>query len=92
MKKRSFAYMTFIFLAVWAFTASALSADAPRMTKEELKALLSSPDLIVVDVRYGKDWTNSDSKIKGAVREEPGNIGSWINKYPKGKILVFYCA
>ena len=92
MKKRLFTHMIFIFFAVVTFAALARSADVPRMSKEELKALLGSADLAVVDVRYGKDWTNSDSKIKGAVREEPGNIGSWINKYPKGKILVFYCA
>ena len=92
MKKRLFAYMAFIFLAAGVFTATALSADAPRMTKEELKALLSSPDLIVVDVRYGKDWTDSDSKIKGAVREDPGKIGSWAKNYSKEKTLVLYCA
>jgi rhodanese-related sulfurtransferase len=92
MKKRLFAYMTFIFLAVGTFTASALSADAPRMTMEELKALLGSPDLIVVDVRADNDWKDSDSIIKGAVREDPGKIGSWEKNYSKEKTLVFYCA
>jgi len=61
------------------------------MTKEELKAMLGSPNLVVIDVRYGKDWTDSDLKIKGAVREDPRAIVSWANKYPKDKTLVFYC-
>jgi rhodanese-related sulfurtransferase len=62
------------------------------MTKEELKAKLDNPDLVIVDVRLGKDWTGSDLKIKGAVREDPEAIDSWVNKYPKNKTLVFYCA
>jgi rhodanese-related sulfurtransferase len=62
------------------------------MTKEELKGLLSDPDLIIVDVRLGRDWTGSDLKIKGAVREDPENIESWANKYSKDKTIVLYCA
>ncbi len=26
-----------------------------RITKEELKALLGNPDLVIIDVRYGRD-------------------------------------
>jgi rhodanese-related sulfurtransferase len=69
-----------------------LSADAPRMTKEELKAMLDKPDLVILDVRYGKDWTESDMKIKGAIRVEPDDVKSWASKYPKDKTLVLYCA
>jgi rhodanese-related sulfurtransferase len=70
----------------------AKSTDAPRITKEELKAKLGNPNFIVVDVRFGADWTGSDLKIKGAVREDPGAVESWANKFPKDKTLVFYCA
>jgi len=38
------------------------------------------------------DWTGSDLKIRGAVREDPLAVDSWANKYPKDKTLVFYCA
>jgi hypothetical protein len=31
-------------------------------------------------------------KIKGAVREEPDKIDSWMGKYGNDKTLVFYCA
>ena len=54
--------------------------------------MLGDPNFIVVDVRFGADWTGSDLKIKGAVREDPEAIDSWANKYPKDKTLVFYCA
>lgn len=73
-------------------TSFAKSPEAPRMTKEELMAMLGNPDLIIIDVRYGKDWTESDVKIKGAVREDPEAFDSWAKKYPKDKTLVFYCA
>ena len=66
--------------------------DAPRMGKEELKARLGSPDLILIDVRYGKDWSESDRKIVGAVREDPQEFDAWSGKYPKTKTLVLYCA
>ena len=78
-----------ILLAIGIFTTC--KGDVPRMTKDELKAMLGNPDLVIIDVRLERDWNKSDSKIKGAVREEPIHIESWANKYPKDKILVLYC-
>jgi predicted sulfurtransferase len=72
--------------------APAHSQDVPRITKEELKAMLGNPDVVVVDVRAGSDWRASTMKIKGAVREEPDKIDSWMSKYGRDKTLVFYCA
>ena len=92
MKKRLLIGMIFIFLGVGIFVKPTISADVPGMTKDELKALLGNPDLIILDVRRGSDWTSSDLKIKGALREEPNDIESWANKYSKDKILVLYCA
>jgi len=92
MKKRLFVAALLIFFMVGVFTIFAGSAEAPRMTKEELKALLDNPNLVVMDVRTQRDWRESDLKIKGAVREDPGAIESWANKYPKEKTLVLYCA
>lgn len=71
---------------------TALAQEAPRITKEELKETLSNPDVIIIDVRLGRDWENSELRIKGALREDPGNVNSWISKYPKEKTLVLYCA
>lgn len=69
-----------------------LSTEVPKMTKEELKAMLGKPDLIIIDVRTGSDWLGSDLKIKGAIREDPEDVGSWAKKYSKDKTLVLYCA
>jgi rhodanese-related sulfurtransferase len=68
------------------------SADVPRMTREELRAMLGNPNLVIIDVRYGTDWTGSDLKIKGAVREDSQAVESWANTFPKDKTLVLYCA
>ena len=68
------------------------SADAPRMNKDELKALLGKPDVVVIDVRAGGDWSSSSEKIAGAVREDPGDVAGWAGKYAKDKTLVLYCA
>ncbi len=92
MKKRLFLAALSIFFMVAGCTMFEKSGDAPRMTKDELKAIMGNPDLLIIDVRYGKDWTDSDLKIKGAIREDPKAFDSWASKYPKDKILVFYCA
>ena len=63
----------------------------PRMTKEEVKALLGNPDVVIIDVRSPDDWNRSKEKIAGAVREDPEKeIKSWAMRYSKDKTLIFY--
>jgi len=66
--------------------------DVPRMSIEELKQQMESPNLMIIDVRTTADWNNSTMKIKGSIREDPSNVTSWMAKLPPDKILVFYCA
>jgi hypothetical protein len=80
------------------FAQAALAAEAgltvdtvPRITKEELKARMGSPDLVILDVRSAYDLDSSKVKIKGSIREDPYKLGTWINKYPKEKTIVFSC-
>ncbi len=72
--------------------ALAAPPQADKMTKEELLPLLGRSDLTVIDLRFGRDWTDATLKIKGAVREDPMKPGQWIDKYAKDRMLVFYCA
>ena len=65
--------------------------QADKMTKEELLPLLGNPDVAIVDLRFGREWSDSNVKIKGAIREDPMKPGQWTDKYPKEKMLVFYC-
>jgi len=92
MKKRLWANALVIFSVVGILTTFAKSADVPRMTKDELKAMLGNPDLVIIDVRAKNDWTDGDSKIKGAIREDPESVKSWAAKYSKDKTFVLYCA
>ncbi len=80
--------LTFVLL----FVASLFAAEAPRMSKEELQTMLGNPNVVVIDVRLSGDLAESNSKIKGAIVEDPRKVDSWMDKYPKDKTLVFYCA
>jgi rhodanese-related sulfurtransferase len=81
------------------FIQAALSAETvsgpenvPKMTKEQLKAQLGNSDYVIIDVRADHDWQDSNTKIKGAVREDRSKLDSWIKKYPQDKTIVLYCA
>ena len=83
--------LSFITLDVLAKMACA--AEVPRMSTEELKSMLGSPEVVIIDVRTGGDWDKSKEKIKGAVREDPNkNAKSWVDKYSKDKTIILYCS
>ncbi len=92
MKQTFFSKWTFLFCLVLScfFAFQAFAADVPRMSTEELQSLLGNPDVTIIDVRLSGDSAGTDSKIKGAIQEDPGKVDSWIDKYPKDKTLVFY--
>ena len=81
-----------IFAVIAGLAVTAIAQDVKRMTTDELNGMLGSPDLVIVDVRTSHDWDSSDMKIQDAVREDPGKVSDWIEKYSKDKKLVFYCA
>jgi hypothetical protein len=64
--------------------------DSPFVTKEELKGMLGSVEMTLIDMRFGRDWYDAPLKIKGAIREDPMKPGQWIDKYAKDRLLVFY--
>jgi predicted sulfurtransferase len=84
--------MALVAALAFCFSGTAGAADVERMSKEELKGMLDNPDVIVVDVRQHGDYNDSGTKIQGAVRENPRSVRQWMDKYPKDKTLVFYCA
>ena len=71
---------------------NAVAGNAPRISKEELKSMLGNKEVIIVDVRTGKDWKASEYKIKGAVRVDPREVESWASSYSENQTFVFYCA
>ena len=74
------------------FAATPLLANSvPRMDKEELRAKLGSGNLVILDVRQGRDWSSSEFKIEDAVRVDNGDL-SVAKNYPKDTTIVLYCA
>ena len=70
---------------------SIFAASVPTMDKDELKSLLGSDNLVILDVRIGRDWSSSEFKIKDSVRMAESDL-SMVDKYPKDTTLVLYCA
>jgi rhodanese-related sulfurtransferase len=67
------------------------SGSVQRVSKEHLSTLLDDPGTVIIDVRLGRDWRESDRKITGAVREDPtSEESSWAGKYQKDKNIVLY--
>jgi rhodanese-related sulfurtransferase len=69
-----------------------VAMDVGRTSVDQLKDMLGSDNLIVLDVRSGRDWNSSEFKIKGAIRANPAEFSSWGDSYPKDKKIVLYCA
>jgi rhodanese-related sulfurtransferase len=82
-----------LFAAAWIFCAPGFAEEeAPRIAKEEVKALLNDPNVALLDARITPDWKKSDKKIKGAVRVDPLDVGAWAGNYPKDRKIIVYCA
>ena len=95
MKRRLI--LTAVVFVVLAFVAAAFSASpapdaVPRVTVEELKAmLLGGRDVVILDVRSGGSYNASKVKIKGAVRIPPQELKDRLSEISKGKKVVAYC-
>lgn len=90
--KRKKIILFFLAVALLVVSGQVLAADVLRMTVDELEAVLGNDNVVVLDVRSGRDWRSSEFKIQGAKRADPGKINAWAGTYPKDKTLVLYCA
>jgi hypothetical protein len=83
----------FIFFVLFAFTMPTYGADDfTLINTDQLKEMLGSPGLVLLDARTARDWENSERKIVGAVRVDPQDIDSWAGNYSKDQNIVVYCA
>lgn len=92
MKKWGLLAVLGIFAVLIGCTTTQSAQDAPRISKDELKAKLGSPGMVLIDVRTENDWAKSDVKITGAVRMDPETVDVWAATLPKDKEIVLYCA
>lgn len=83
--------ISLLILLVFLTSIPLLAASVQIMKKDELKSLLGSENLVVLDVRSERDWSASDFKIKDAVRVDNGDL-SLVGNYPPNSIFVLYCA
>ena len=84
-----------IVVFLFSFGCAAMKAafvQVPMITTEDLNARLGDADVTIIDVRSRKHWDDSNYKIKGAIREDPGASESWASKYDRSKTIVLYCA
>ncbi len=58
---------------------------------QELKSLLETKDVKVIDVRRKDDYAADNSAIPGATWFDPANIDGWCDTMPTDKELVLYC-
>jgi rhodanese-related sulfurtransferase len=81
----------FIALALFiVFATQTRASEFSMISNNQLKLMLDSPNVLVIDVRNTEDWRSSNVKIKGAVRKAPQSFESWSRELPKDKALVLY--
>ena len=72
--------------------ATVYAKDVSLITKEELRKIMSNEDVVIFDVRTGRDWSSSEFKIQSAVRVDPRAVAQWQENYSKDNKFVIYCA
>lgn len=81
-----------VFLLFFLLLTSPLyGGSVATIDKEELKAKLGESDLVIVDVRAGRDWSTSEFKIENAIRVDGKDLSPLL-EFPKENSFVFYCA
>lgn len=84
--------ITVLLFCLFASTSFVYAGNVETIDKDGLKALLGSPELVLLDVRTGRDWGSSEFQIQGAVRVEGGDISTVAAQTGKDKTIVLYCA
>lgn len=87
-----YAMLLFCFILLIGTAPSVSAASDGTITKEELREVIDDPDLVIIDVRTGRDWRSSEFKIKGAVRANLSEFDKWVAQLSKDKQYVTYCA
>lgn len=65
--------------------------EPSRISVDRLKKLMEEQEVVIVDVRHDVFWSESSSKIPGAIRGDDKSV-TWARQYEKDTRLVLYCA
>jgi len=63
----------------------------PPLSPNELKKLLDSQSVTLLDVRRKADYEAEPSLIPGAAWRDPEQVESWSRDLPKDRPVVVYC-
>ena len=86
------AVLALVSAGVVMFQSTSSASSVGIMSIATLAHLLDNPNVVILDVRTGRDWSSSTQKIKGAVRAAPSKFESWSGQYAKEQKIVLYCA
>lgn len=64
---------------------------SPALSPEELKNLLDSQSVTLVDIRRKADYDADPHLIPGAAWRDPEKVDDWGGELPKDKPVVVYC-
>jgi hypothetical protein len=92
MKRKAVMILITVGFLVQGLATIALSREVPRLNKEQVRDMLDDPQVHIIDVRLGPDWYGSDSKILGAVWQDPGKVNQWGPLLDRDVTYVIYCA
>ncbi|HET6490799.1 MAG TPA: rhodanese-like domain-containing protein [Syntrophales bacterium] len=80
-----------ILVALTGYTAPPTTVEqVPRLTKEQVRDMLGKPDVVIVDIRFIKQYEQSDRKLPGAVFVQPEQFDEFVKNNPKDKTYVLY--
>ena len=91
MHKRYYPMQAVVLLCVLLTGLNVFADSVPRMSVDELNSRLGTEEIVVLDVRSGRDWNAANTRITGSERVNPGEVSQWAENFPKGKTLVLYC-
>jgi len=64
---------------------------SPTLSPSELKKLLDSKSVTLLDVRRKADYEAEPSLIPGAAWRDPEQVATWSRDLPKDRPVVVYC-
>jgi thiosulfate sulfurtransferase len=64
---------------------------SPTLSSSELKKLLDSKSVTLLDVRRRADYESEPNLIPGAAWRDPEQVESWSRELPKDRPVVVYC-
>lgn len=63
----------------------------PNLSPDELKKLLDSKRVTLLDVRRKADYEAEPNLIPGATWRDPEQVENWAQQLPKDRSVVVYC-